>query len=96
MAARLPGELSGGQQQRIAIARALVLGAELILADEPTGNLDATVAQGVLDVFEQLVKQGKTVVLVTHDPAISARAYRQIRLDLGTIAADITTKGGAA
>jgi putative ABC transport system ATP-binding protein len=96
MAARLPGELSGGEQQRVAIARALVLGAELILADEPTGNLDAAVAQGVLDVFEQLVKQGKTVVLVTHDPAISARAYRQIRLDLGTIAGDITTKGGAA
>ena len=96
MAARLPGELSGGQQQRVAIARALVLGAELILADEPTGNLDATVAQGVLDVFEQLVKQGKTVVLVTHDPAISARAYRQIQLDRGLIAADITTKGGAA
>ena len=92
MGGRFPGELSGGQQQRVAIARALVLGAELILADEPTGNLDATVAQGVLDLFEQLVKQGKTVVVVTHDPAISARAYRQIRLDRGLIAADITTK----
>ena len=93
MGGRFPGELSGGQQQRVAIARALVLGAELILADEPTGNLDATVAQGVLDLFEQLVKQGKTVVLVTHDPAISARTYRQVRLDRGLIAADITTKG---
>ena len=92
MGGRFPGELSGGQQQRVAIARALVLGAELILADEPTGNLDATVAQGVMDLFEQFVRQGKTVVLVTHDPAISARASRQIRLDGGLIAADITTK----
>ncbi|MEJ7593253.1 MAG: ABC transporter ATP-binding protein [Planctomycetaceae bacterium] len=88
MSQRLPGELSGGQMQRVAIARALVLGAELILADEPTGNLDSAVAQGVLDLFEQLVQQGKTVVFVTHDPAISARAYRQIKMDAGKIVSD--------
>ena len=88
MSQRFPGELSGGQMQRVAIARALALGAELILADEPTGNLDSTVAQEVLDLFEQLVKQGKTVVLVTHDPAISARAYRQIKMEGGRIVND--------
>ena len=93
MQRRFPGELSGGQQQRVAIARALVLGADVILADEPTGNLDAAVAQEVLDLFEQLVKQGQTVILVTHDPAISARAYRQIRLEHGEISADLQTAG---
>ena len=86
---RFPGELSGGQMQRVAIARALVLGADLILADEPTGNLDSAVAQGVLDLFEQLIKQGKTVIMVTHDPAISARAYRQIKMEGGQIVSDI-------
>ena len=85
---RFPGELSGGQMQRIAIARALVLGADLILADEPTGNLDSAVAQGVLDLFELLVKEGKTIVMVTHDPAISARAYRQIKMADGQIVSD--------
>ena len=85
---RFPGELSGGQMQRIAIARALVLGADLILADEPTGNLDSAVAQGVLDLFELLVKQGKTIVMVTHDPAISACTYRQIKMEGGQIVSD--------
>jgi len=88
MAHRYPGELSGGQQQRVAIARALVLGADLILADEPTGNLDSDSARGVLDVFERLVQQGKTVLLVTHDPAVARRASRQIRLEGGRIASD--------
>lgn len=89
MGHRYPGELSGGQQQRVAIARALVLGAELVLADEPTGNLDAESAQDILDVFEQLVGQGKTVLLVTHDPAVARRASRQIRLEGGRISSDI-------
>jgi ABC-type lipoprotein export system ATPase subunit len=88
MGRRYPGELSGGQQQRVAIARALVSGAELILADEPTGNLDADSAQSILNVFRQLVDQGKTVLLVTHDPAVASRASRQIRLQEGLIAAD--------
>jgi ABC-type lipoprotein export system ATPase subunit len=89
MSRRYPGELSGGQQQRVAIARALVLGADIVLADEPTGNLDADSAQGVLDVFARLVDQGKTVLLVTHDPAVARRASRQIRLEDGRISSDI-------
>jgi ABC-type lipoprotein export system ATPase subunit len=97
MGHRYPGELSGGQQQRVAIARALVLGADLILADEPTGNLDADSAQGVLDVLERLVQQGKTVLLVTHDPAVARRASRQIRLEGGRIASgNGASKGGAS
>lgn len=85
---RYPGELSGGEQQRVAIARAVVLGAELLLADEPTGNLDGTTAQGVLDLFQQLVEQGKTVLLVTHDPAVAARAGRQLHMEKGTFPSD--------
>ena len=85
---RYPGELSGGEQQRVAIARALVLGADLVLADEPTGNLDAATAGGVLDLLDQLVKESKTVLLITHDPLIAARAQRQLRLDGGKIAED--------
>ena len=87
-AASLPNQISGGQQQRVAIARALVNRPRLILADEPTGNLDSAVAQGVLDLFELLVKLGKTIVMVTHDPAISARAYRQIKMEGGQIVSD--------
>ena len=94
MAKRYPGELSGGQQQRVAVARALVLGAELILADEPTGNLDAATARGVIDLFQRLVEQGKTVLLVTHDPAISARARRQVVMEGGRILSD--QQGGQA
>jgi putative ABC transport system ATP-binding protein len=88
MAQRLPGELSGGQQQRVAIARALALGAEVLLADEPTGNLDAATAQGVLDLFAQLVERGQTIIMVTHDPAVAARARRQVRLEGGLVASD--------
>jgi putative ABC transport system ATP-binding protein len=82
---RYPGELSGGEQQRVAIARALVLGADLVLADEPTGNLDAATAQEVLAVLEKLLELGKTLVLVTHDPGVAARARRQIRLENGKV-----------
>ena len=85
---RYPAELSGGEQQRVAIARALVLGADLILADEPTGNLDAAPAQDVLDLFERLIPLGKTVLMVTHDPTVAARARRQIRLENGKSVAD--------
>jgi len=89
---RYPGELSGGEQQRVAIARALVLGADLILADEPTGNLDAATAQEVLALFEQLINLGKTVVLVTHDPTVAARARRQIRLEGGKVGSENTVE----
>jgi putative ABC transport system ATP-binding protein len=75
--------LSGGEQQRVAIARALVLGADLILADEPTGNLDTATAQDVLDLFDRLIPLGKTVLLVTHDPSVAARASRRILLENG-------------
>lgn len=86
---RYPGELSGGQQQRVAIARAMVVGADLLLADEPTGNLDADTADGVLGAIEQLVGQGKTVILVTHDPAVARRASRIILMEEGTVAAPV-------
>jgi len=82
---RYPGELSGGEQQRVAIARALVLGADLLLADEPTGNLDADTAKPILDLFTNFAQKGKTVLLVTHDPAVAQRAARQIRMEAGKI-----------
>ncbi len=85
---RYPGELSGGQQQRVAIARALLLGADLLLADEPTGNLDAATAQTILDLFADLARQGKSVILVTHDPAVAGRAARQVQMAAGQIVHD--------
>jgi putative ABC transport system ATP-binding protein len=88
MERRFPGELSGGQQQRVAIARALVLGADLLLADEPTGNLDATTADAILDVFSSLSNSGRTVVLVTHDPRVAAKASRRVEMLEGRIVAD--------
>ncbi len=88
MESRFPGELSGGQQQRVAIARALLLGADLLLADEPTGNLDAAMAQTILDLFVELAHQGKTIVLVTHDPAVAQRAARTVQMAAGQIVHD--------
>ena len=85
---RFPGELSGGQQQRVAIARALALGADLLLADEPTGNLDATTAEAILAVFSSLSASGRTVVLVTHDPRVAATAGRRVDMSEGQIVTD--------
>jgi putative ABC transport system ATP-binding protein len=82
-----PSELSGGQQQRVAIARALVNEPDLLLADEPTGNLDARSATEVLSVFESLNRGGRTIVLVTHDPAVAAHCGRVARLEEGRIVA---------
>jgi putative ABC transport system ATP-binding protein len=82
---RYPSELSAGEQQRVAIARALVLGADVILADEPTGNLDPETASSVMDLFERLISRGTTVLLVTHDPVNAARAHRQLRLEGGRL-----------
>jgi putative ABC transport system ATP-binding protein len=79
-ARKLPSELSGGQQQRAAIARALANDPPLIVADEPTGNLDSVTTEGVFALFEQFVHQGKTAVVVTHDKGISARTSRTIQL----------------
>jgi putative ABC transport system ATP-binding protein len=82
-----PSELSGGQQQRVAIARALVNEPDLLLADEPTGNLDAQSAADVLSVFETLNKAGRTIVLVTHDPGVAAHCSRVARIEGGRIVA---------
>jgi putative ABC transport system ATP-binding protein len=84
-AAHEPSELSGGQQQRVAIARALVNDPDLLLADEPTGNLDVEAAQEVMDVFRTLNAKGRTIVLVTHDAAIAAQCGRVARIEGGRL-----------
>ena len=86
--AHRPAELSGGQMQRAAIARALVLRPAILLADEPTGNLDTMSAEGVLQLIGDAHADGQTVVLVTHDNDVAARAWRQIRLRDGRIEQD--------
>ena len=88
LADRFPDELSGGQQQRVAIARALVGPRRLVLADEPTGNLDSQMAREVMQLLEDLNAQGTVVVIVTHDPEIAARAQRNVHIVDG-VAADL-------
>ena len=86
-----PGELSGGQQQRVAVARALVTEPALILADEPTGNLDSTSTADVLSLLDELHEQGCTIVLITHEHDVAERAHRQVVVRDGRIAGAVTT-----
>ncbi len=83
-----PNELSGGQNQRVAIARALVNDPSIILADEPTGNLDSKTSEEIMDIFDKIHKDGNTVVLVTHEEDIARHAHRIIRLRDGVIESD--------
>jgi putative ABC transport system ATP-binding protein len=87
-AAHRPSQLSGGQQQRVAIARALVAGPKMLLADEPTGNLDSAHGDEVMRLLEQINQEGTTVVMVTHSPAHAARASRTLHLLDGRIVSD--------
>jgi putative ABC transport system ATP-binding protein len=91
--AHQPAELSGGQQQRVAVARALVTNPALILADEPTGNLDSHSTEDVLRIFAQLNEEGRTVVLITHEPDVADQAKRVIRLSDGEVVEDHRTLG---
>jgi putative ABC transport system ATP-binding protein len=88
-----PAELSGGQQQRVAVARALVTNPSLILADEPTGNLDSHSTEDVLRIFARLNEEGRTVVLITHEPDVAEQSKRVIRLSDGEIVEDHRTLG---
>ena len=84
-----PNELSGGQRQRVAIARALVMGPSILLADEPTGNLDSTTGEEIMRVFEQLHADGNTIILVTHEHDIAEHAHRVIKIRDGRVESDV-------
>jgi putative ABC transport system ATP-binding protein len=91
-----PGELSGGQQQRVSVARALVTNPSLILADEPTGNLDSVSTADVLSLFRELHDQGRTIVIITHEPDVAAQAARTIHILDGRVVDDHAVTAGVA
>jgi putative ABC transport system ATP-binding protein len=88
----MPNAVSGGQQQSAAIARALANDPPIIVADEPTGNLDSRSAEVIFEIFDELTLRGKTIIMVTHDDALAERASRLIRLVDGEVAEDVTLK----
>jgi putative ABC transport system ATP-binding protein len=88
-----PSELSGGQRQRVAVARALVTSPTILLADEPTGNLDSVTGEEIMNLFETLYQRGQTILLVTHEHDIAAHARRQVHIKDGVIDRDTATEG---
>ena len=92
---KLPDQLSGGEQQRVAIARALVVEPAVVLADEPTGNLDSSAGGDIMSIFTELWQQGRTIVIITHDPALSRRASRVVEIHDGRITSDQATNAAA-
>ncbi len=87
-----PQQLSGGQQQRVAIARALVTNPSLVLADEPTGNLDSEATEEILSIFDNLADQGRTIVIITHEENVAERAHRVLTVKDGLVVADKKTR----